>query len=251
MREALREFGLDPARIPRSRARRARCSRTPSCTSSRGRCSRPRACRSAWSRDQRLLAPARDAARRGGARGHGADEPAPRRARRRCGMRSCRRENRRQGHAELVGTVGRIEAKPGAINVIPGEVPSRSTCARRRIRSESMPSRRSLARSSTHRKEDMDCEIESLQEFGPRRARRASWSRWSARSSARGCRCAACPPAPATTAWRSPRSPESACCSCAARAGSATARSKRLPRRTPPPAPECCWTSLSTSGLPA
>src|SRR6185503_2567562 len=27
-----------------------------------------------------------------------------------------------QGHPELVGTVGRIEAKPGAINVIPGEV---------------------------------------------------------------------------------------------------------------------------------
>src|SRR6202008_4714959 len=27
-----------------------------------------------------------------------------------------------KGHAELVGTVGRIEAKPGAINVIPGEV---------------------------------------------------------------------------------------------------------------------------------
>src|SRR5688500_13312974 len=26
------------------------------------------------------------------------------------------------GHAELVGTVGRFEAKPGAINVIPGEV---------------------------------------------------------------------------------------------------------------------------------
>src|SRR5213078_495279 len=27
-----------------------------------------------------------------------------------------------RGDAELVGTVGRIEAKPGAINVIPGEV---------------------------------------------------------------------------------------------------------------------------------
>ena len=27
-----------------------------------------------------------------------------------------------KGHAELVGTVGRIEARPGAINVIPGEV---------------------------------------------------------------------------------------------------------------------------------
>ena len=37
-----------------------------------------------------------------------------------------------RGHPELVGTVGRIEATPGAINVIPGEVSSRSTCARRR-----------------------------------------------------------------------------------------------------------------------
>ena len=31
-------------------------------------------------------------------------------------------ENIAREHAELVGTVGRIEAKPGAINVIPGEV---------------------------------------------------------------------------------------------------------------------------------
>ena len=61
-------------------------------------------------------------ARRGWPRGDGADEPAPRRARRRRGMRArggarCERTSR-----SWSAPSGRFEAKPGAINVIPGEV---------------------------------------------------------------------------------------------------------------------------------
>ncbi|HEU0258379.1 MAG TPA: M20/M25/M40 family metallo-hydrolase, partial [Burkholderiales bacterium] len=72
-----------------------------------------------------------------------------------------------KGHAELVGTVGRIEAKPGAINVIPGETlftidvraPQDS------LRKHAVAAIRSqVERVAANRQ--LDCEIETLQEFG-------------------------------------------------------------------------------------
>jgi len=68
---------------------------------------------------------------------------------------------------ELVGTVGRIEAKPGAINVIPGEVqftvdlraPEDS------VREEAVAEvKREIARTAAQRK--LEARIESLQDFG-------------------------------------------------------------------------------------
>jgi len=72
-----------------------------------------------------------------------------------------------RGHPELVGTVGRLEAKPGAINVIPGEVmftvdvrapqDALRNDAVSRIRSEI---------ESISRKRDLQTAMEILQEFG-------------------------------------------------------------------------------------
>jgi len=76
-------------------------------------------------------------------------------------------EKTARGHPELVGTVGRIEAKPGAINVIPGEVVfsvdvraphdglRNQTVAAIRSQIEKIAAARTLG-----------CEIETLQEFG-------------------------------------------------------------------------------------
>jgi allantoate deiminase len=69
--------------------------------------------------------------------------------------------------AELVGTVGRLEAKPGAINVIPGEVTFTVDVRAPRdgLRNEAVAAIRSqIQLISKDRK--LDCEIETLQEFG-------------------------------------------------------------------------------------
>ena len=70
-------------------------------------------------------------------------------------------------HADLVGTVGRIEAKPGAINVIPGEV-SFTVDVRApqdALRNAAVAAARSqMEQISKARK--IQCEIETLQEFG-------------------------------------------------------------------------------------
>jgi allantoate deiminase len=72
-----------------------------------------------------------------------------------------------RGHAELVGTVGRIEAKPGAINVIPGEVTFTVDvrAPQDRLRNEAVAAiRAEIERISKTRK--LGSEIETLQEFG-------------------------------------------------------------------------------------
>ena len=83
-------------------------------------------------------------------------------------------ENIARKHAEVVGTVGRIEAKPGAINVIPGEViftvdvraPQDS------LRHEAVAAiRKEIEGICSKRK--LHCEIELLQEFGVTRC--APW----------------------------------------------------------------------------
>jgi allantoate deiminase len=72
-----------------------------------------------------------------------------------------------RGHPELVGTVGRFEAKPGAINVIPGEVMFTVD-----VRAPKDPLReQAVAAIRSHieeisRNRNLRCEIENLQEFG-------------------------------------------------------------------------------------
>jgi allantoate deiminase len=71
------------------------------------------------------------------------------------------------GHPELVGTVGRFEAKPGAINVIPGEVMFTVD-----VRAPQDPLREEAVAAIRARIEEVSktrklrCEIEDLQHFG-------------------------------------------------------------------------------------
>ncbi len=72
-----------------------------------------------------------------------------------------------KSHPDVVGTVGRIEAKPGAINVIPGEV-SFTVDVRApqdELRIRSLASIRAELE-NVCRKRDLRTEIETLQEFG-------------------------------------------------------------------------------------
>ena len=72
-----------------------------------------------------------------------------------------------RSHPELVGTVGRIEAKPGAINVIPGEVffTIDVRAPRDALRDHAVAAIRSQIQQLAARR-GVDCEIETLQEFG-------------------------------------------------------------------------------------
>jgi allantoate deiminase len=69
--------------------------------------------------------------------------------------------------AELVGTVGRIEAKPGAINVIPGEVHFTIDfrAPRDELRAQAVSSAIHEVESIAQRR-NVRCEIETLQELG-------------------------------------------------------------------------------------
>jgi allantoate deiminase len=72
-----------------------------------------------------------------------------------------------KGHAQLVGTVGRFEPKPGAINVIPGEVMFTVDVRAPRddLRNEAVSTIRSHIQ-KVSKERNLGCEIESLQEFG-------------------------------------------------------------------------------------
>ena len=72
-----------------------------------------------------------------------------------------------KGHSEVVGTVGRIEAKPGAINVIPGEVGFTVDvrAPQDELRTRSVAFIRSEIE-SVCKKREVRGEIETLQEFG-------------------------------------------------------------------------------------
>jgi allantoate deiminase len=72
-----------------------------------------------------------------------------------------------RSNAERVGTVGRIDAKPGASNVIPGEVMFTIDVRAPRddLRNQAVTAIRSeVEKISRNRR--LDCQIESLQEFG-------------------------------------------------------------------------------------
>jgi allantoate deiminase len=70
-------------------------------------------------------------------------------------------------HAELVGTVGRIEAKPGAINVIPGEVTFTVDvrAPRDSLRNDAVAAIRSQIEQIS-KDRSINYQIETLQEFG-------------------------------------------------------------------------------------
>ncbi len=70
-------------------------------------------------------------------------------------------------HAELVATVGRIEAKPGAINVIPGEVMFTIDvrAPKDELREAAVAAIAAEAKEIS-RKRNIDCAIEPLQDFG-------------------------------------------------------------------------------------
>jgi allantoate deiminase len=76
-------------------------------------------------------------------------------------------ERTAKSHPEVVGTVGRIEARPGAINVIPGEVTFTVDvrAPQDELRHRSIASIRAEIENLC-RKRDVQSEIEALQEFG-------------------------------------------------------------------------------------
>jgi allantoate deiminase len=76
-------------------------------------------------------------------------------------------ERTARAHPELVGTVGRIEARPGAINVIPGEV-SLTVDVRApqdHLRNDAVAAAVSHIRGISKERK-LGCEIENLQDFG-------------------------------------------------------------------------------------
>src|SRR5213075_2233325 len=72
-----------------------------------------------------------------------------------------------RGDAELVGTVGRIEAKPGAINVIPGEVHFTIDfrAPRDELRAQAVRAATTEVEAIARRRR-IECNIEVLQELG-------------------------------------------------------------------------------------
>jgi len=72
-----------------------------------------------------------------------------------------------RGHPELVGTVGRLEAKPGAINVIPGEVMFTVDvrAPQDALRNDAVSKMTSEIRRIAQDRQ-LDCNTETLQEFG-------------------------------------------------------------------------------------
>jgi allantoate deiminase len=72
-----------------------------------------------------------------------------------------------RGNPELVGTVGRIEAKPGAINVIPGEAQFTIDfrAPRDDLRAEAVRSATEEVQSIARRR-GIDCDVHMLQELG-------------------------------------------------------------------------------------
>ena len=72
-----------------------------------------------------------------------------------------------KGDAELVGTVGRIEAKPGAINVIPGEVSFTIDIRAPRDELRSRAVRNATAEvAAIAKRRGIECKVELLQELG-------------------------------------------------------------------------------------
>jgi allantoate deiminase len=167
MRDALREFGLDPARIPAIARKKKDVLAYAELHIEQGPVLEadglPVGVVSAINGFSRLRATLR------GAAGHAGTVPMRLRRDALAGAAECvlAVERIAQGHAELVGTVGRIEAKPGAINVIPGEVffTIDVRAPQDALRKHAVAAIRAEIE-STSRKRNLGSEVELLQEFG-------------------------------------------------------------------------------------
>jgi len=167
MRDALREFGLDPKRIPEVARKKGDALAYAELHIEQGPVLEseglPVGVVTAINGFSRLRVTLR------GTAGHAGTVPMKLRRDALAGAAECVLATERvaKGHAELVGTVGRIEAKPGAINVIPGAVSFTVD-----VRAPQDPLRKhavAAIRSEIEgicEKRGLKSEIETLQEFG-------------------------------------------------------------------------------------
>jgi allantoate deiminase len=167
MREALKEFGLDPRRIPDVARRKGQVLAYAELHIEQGPVLEseglPVGVVTAINGFSRLRVTLR------GAAGHAGTVPMNLRRDALAGAAECVLATERiaKGHPELVGTVGRIEAKPGAINVIPGEVMFTVD-----VRAPQDPLRKHAVAAirteieKVSKNRNLKCEIETLQEFG-------------------------------------------------------------------------------------
>ncbi len=167
MEKALRDFGLDPKRIPDIARKKSAVLAYAELHIEQGPVLEAEGLAvgvvSAINGFSRLRATLR------GAAGHAGTVPMNLRRDALAGAAECVLATERiaKGHAELVGTVGRIEARPGAINVIPGEVMLTVD-----VRAPQDPLRKHAVAAiraeieAICRRRNLQSEIELLQEFG-------------------------------------------------------------------------------------
>lgn len=167
MADALRGFGLDPARIPDIARRKGEVLAYAELHIEQGPVLEaeglPVGVVTAINGFSRLRVTLR------GAAGHAGTVPMNLRRDALAGAAECvlLTEKAGRSHPELVATVGRIEAKPGAINVIPGEVMFTVDvrAPKDELRNEAVASIRSQIEKIC-RQRTLQLEIEPLQEFG-------------------------------------------------------------------------------------
>jgi allantoate deiminase len=167
LREVLREFGLDPARIPEVARKRSEVLAYAELHIEQGPVLEaeglPVGVVIAINGFSRLRATLR------GAAGHAGTVPMRLRRDALAGAAECILATERivKGQGELVGTVGRIEAKPGAINVIPGEVlfTVDVRAPQDALRKHAVAAIRAQIEDIA-KKRNLESEVELLQEFG-------------------------------------------------------------------------------------
>jgi allantoate deiminase len=167
LREVLREFGLDPARIPEVARKRGEVLAYAELHIEQGPVLEaeglPVGVVIAINGFSRLRATLR------GAAGHAGTVPMRLRRDALAGAAECILAIERivKGQGELVGTVGRIEAKPGAINVIPGEVLFTIDVRAPQdvLRKHAVAAIRAQIEDIA-KKRNLESEVELLQEFG-------------------------------------------------------------------------------------
>jgi allantoate deiminase len=167
LRDALRDFGLDPERIPEVARRKGEVAAYAELHIEQGPVLEaeglPVGVVTAINGFSRLRATLR------GAAGHAGTVPMRLRRDALAGAAECVLVVERivKANAELVGTVGRIEARPGAINVIPGEVTFTIDvrASHDALRKHAVADIASEVQQAAARR-GLGCEIETLQEFG-------------------------------------------------------------------------------------
>jgi allantoate deiminase len=167
MRDALREFGLDPAGIPGVARKKGEVLAYAELHIEQGPVLEaeglPVGVVTAINGFSRLRATLR------GTAGHAGTVPMNLRRDALAGAAECvlAVESIVKRHAELVGTVGRIEAKPGAINVIPGEAPfTIDVRAPQDILRKHAVAAIGAEIETISRKRSLESEVDLLQEFG-------------------------------------------------------------------------------------